>query len=218
MDQTTFFDEFGQQWNNNSRISTGRRCVTTECERFCMPIKSKSKTTKKGTCWLQLREELEPMLNQGNIRSPIMKYLGKMHLLRHGSLPRNNDGVSKLKRFSSELFCAFWTMDPMKNGKPSWQEVEETRRDTRTVRILQEQLFISELFKNIKEAIFLTLHRKKLYFFRTTSSSTSWRMCNQFAPKHLYFYIPSRGLEADKMVAKLEHHSNRGHAHQNNHA
>ena len=56
--------------------------------------------------------------------------------------------------------------------------------------------------------------------------------------KHLHFYIPTRGLEADKMVdalnrldqtdalveqilgdkAKLEHHANRGHAHPNSHA
>ena len=56
--------------------------------------------------------------------------------------------------------------------------------------------------------------------------------------KHLHFYIPTRGLEADKMVdalnrldqtdalveqilgdrAKLEHHANRGHAQSNSHA
>ena len=56
--------------------------------------------------------------------------------------------------------------------------------------------------------------------------------------KHLHFYIPTRGLEADKMVdalnrldqadalveqilrdrAKLEHHANRGHGHPNSHA
>ena len=56
--------------------------------------------------------------------------------------------------------------------------------------------------------------------------------------KHLHFYIPTRGLEADKMVdalnrldqtdalveqilgdrAKLEHHANRGLAHSNSHA
>ena len=39
------------------RISHGsnkfrRMCVTTGCERFCMPIKGKNKTTKKRTCWL----------------------------------------------------------------------------------------------------------------------------------------------------------------------
>ena len=56
--------------------------------------------------------------------------------------------------------------------------------------------------------------------------------------KHLHFYIPTRGLEADKMVgalsrldqtdalveqilgdrAKLEHHANRGYAQSNSHA
>ena len=56
--------------------------------------------------------------------------------------------------------------------------------------------------------------------------------------KHLHFYIPTRGLKADKMVdalnkldqtdalvehilgdrVKLEHHVNRGHAHPNSHA
>ena len=56
--------------------------------------------------------------------------------------------------------------------------------------------------------------------------------------KHLHFFIPTRGLEADKMVdalnrldqtdalveqilgdrAKLEHHANRGHAQSNSHA
>ena len=56
--------------------------------------------------------------------------------------------------------------------------------------------------------------------------------------KHVHFYIPTRGLEADKMVddlnrfdqtdavverilgdrAKLQHHANRGHVHSNNHA
>ena len=59
-----------------------------------------------------------------------------------------------------------------------------------------------------------------------------------YRAKHLHFYIPSRGLEADKMVdalnrldqtdalveqilgdrAKLEHHANRGHPHPNSHA
>ena len=36
----------------NSRRSARRFCVKTGCERFCMPIKGKSKTTKKRICWL----------------------------------------------------------------------------------------------------------------------------------------------------------------------
>ena len=41
-------------------------------------------------------------------------------------------------------------------GRKAWQE-EETRKDTSTVLILQEQLCISELFKDIQDAILLIL-------------------------------------------------------------
>ena len=39
------------------------------------------------------------------------------------------------------------------SGRKAWQEEEETRKDTSTVLILQEQLCISELFKDIQDAI-----------------------------------------------------------------
>ena len=39
------------------------------------------------------------------------------------------------------------------SGRKAWQEEEETRNDTSTVLILQEQLCISELFKDIHEVI-----------------------------------------------------------------
>ena len=41
-----------EQRNRNSRRSARRICVKTGCERFCMPIKGQSKTTKKRTCRL----------------------------------------------------------------------------------------------------------------------------------------------------------------------
>ena len=43
------------------------------------------------------------------------------------------------------------------SGRKAWQEEKETRKDTRTVLILQEQLCISELFKDIQDAILLIL-------------------------------------------------------------
>ena len=49
-------NKFVMNLNNNEnrfpRRSAQRICVKTECERFCMPIEGKSKTTKKRTCWL----------------------------------------------------------------------------------------------------------------------------------------------------------------------
>ena len=43
------------------------------------------------------------------------------------------------------------------SGRKAWQEEEETRKDTSTVLMLQEQLCISELFKDIQDAILLIL-------------------------------------------------------------
>ena len=46
-----------------------------------------------------------------------------------------------------------------KSGRKAWQEEEEeTRKDTSIVRIFQEQLFISELFRVIQDAVSLILH------------------------------------------------------------
>ena len=42
-------------------------------------------------------------------------------------------------------------------GRKPWQEEEETRKDTSSVLILQEELCISEFFKDIQDAILLTL-------------------------------------------------------------
>ena len=43
------------------------------------------------------------------------------------------------------------------SGKCAWQEEEETREDPSTVLILQEQLCVSELFRDIQGAILLIL-------------------------------------------------------------
>ena len=41
--------------NNDTEVpedQSEEQALQTECEEFCIPIKDKSKTTKKGTCWL----------------------------------------------------------------------------------------------------------------------------------------------------------------------
>ena len=47
--------EFEQQRQKFLKISSRRICVKTECKRFCMPIKGKSKTTKNRTCWFFIK-------------------------------------------------------------------------------------------------------------------------------------------------------------------
>ena len=58
------------------------------------------------------------------------------------------------------------------SGRAQWQKEEETRKDTSTVLILQEQLCISELFKDIQDAVLLILLYRTMSLFRTVSSST----------------------------------------------
>ena len=44
------------------------------------------------------------------------------------------------------------------DGKHAWQQEEEQKGDISTALTFQEQLFISELFKDIQEAILLILY------------------------------------------------------------
>ena len=113
-----------------------------------------------------LRKELGPMLNQGYIHSlaEISKKL--MHLLRHGQhVHREDDGavqfwrIKKLFRNISHIVL----IGLIASGRKAWQEEEETRKYISTVLILQEQLCISELFKDIQEAILMTLHHRTMW-------------------------------------------------------
>ena len=58
------------------------------------------------------------------------------------------------------------------SGKHAWQEEEETRKDFSTVLILLEQKCISELFKDIQDAILLIFRYRTMWLFRATRSST----------------------------------------------
>ena len=74
-----------------------------------------------------------------------------------------------------------------------WESMLGRRRrrykeDSSTLLILQEQLCISELFKDIQDAILLILHYRTILLFRATSLPVhiSCRMCNQFAFYHQF--------------------------------
>ena len=79
-----------------------------------------------------------------------------IHLLRHGSLPRENDGESKT---IFRIILCFTT-----SGRKAWQE-EETRKDTSVVLIRQEQPCTFELFKAIQDAVSLVLLYRTVLLF-----------------------------------------------------
>ena len=85
-----------------------------------------------------------------------------IHLLRHGSLPRDND----MERLNSgeqniiffRIILCFVIIGLTKNGRTAWQEEEDKRKDSSIVLILQEQSCTPELFKVIRDAILLILY------------------------------------------------------------
>ena len=123
-----------------------------------------------------LRKEFGQMLNQGNICSPFFEISKKLILIffvMHKVCIEN-----MMERFNSGELIFFRNISCIAligliaSGRKAWQEEEETRKDVRTVLILQKQLCFSELFKDIQEAILLILLYRTMWLFRATSSST----------------------------------------------
>ena len=65
----------------------------------------------------------------------------------------------KISRISSRTLLIGLTV----SGKYAWQEEEEIREDSSTVLILQEQLCVSELFRDIQDATSLILRHRTMW-------------------------------------------------------
>ena len=123
-----------------------------------------------------LGKEFGPMLNQENIQFLIMKCQRNgfvfflMEVYPEKTMERFNSAESKtiFRHISCIVIIELTT-----SGRKAWQEEEEeTREDTSTVLMLQEQLCISELFKDIQDAVLLIPLYRTMSLFRTVSSST----------------------------------------------
>ena len=73
---------------------------------------------------------------------------------------REYDGAVHLWRIKEHLLSQFPWSD---NRWKAWQQEEEQKGDTSTALIFQKQLFISELFKDIQDAILLILHYRTMW-------------------------------------------------------
>ena len=88
-----------------------------------------------------------------------------MYLLRHSQhVHREEDGAVQFWRIKENLQKYFLhsLLGLKASGKLAWQEEEETRKDSSTVLMVQEQLFTSEHFKDIQDAILLFLHYRTM--------------------------------------------------------
>ena len=108
--------------------------------------------------------DIEPRTSS-NIAFPVSKRLTS--LLRHGSLPREDDGAIEFWRLKDCLRYEFensqhWSDEMWKNNV-IWHEAEATRKDFNIVLTRQDKkFFISELFKVIQDAIPLILHYRTM--------------------------------------------------------
>ena len=163
---------------------------------FYMPSKGKSKTTKNRTCWLFSQEQV-PVgkrtwtdVEPGKCSFSDYEESKKItYLLRHSQqVHREEDGAVhfwKIKGKSSESSSRNLFIGPMVGGKYAWQQEEEIWKDSSTVLMLQELLFISELFRDIQDAILLIFHyQDNDYSEQLLPVHKSCRMCVQFAFYH----------------------------------
>ena len=111
-----------------------------------------------------------------------------IHLLRHGSLPRDNDEAIEFWRIEDHLqnhfvFCHHWSDEKWKN---SMAHGGGNKKKFSIVLILQEKFFTSELFKVIQDAISVILHSQDnvINSERLLRVHLSHRMCNQFTLHH----------------------------------
>ena len=147
---------------------------------FACRSKAKAKPQKRDSASSSTRTtpigemtstDLEPE-KYSSIAYPVSKKL--INLLRHSSLPRDNDGAIEFWRMKDHvqthfLYCHLCLT---KSGGAAWQEEEDKRKDFSIVLILQEQFYTSKLFKVIQDAILLILFCRTMLLFRTVSSST----------------------------------------------
>ena len=119
--------ELEQQRAGNLRSAVRRICLKIECEGFCKPIKGQSKTTKTRICQLfhknyTIGERTWTYFEPGKQSLsdyPVSKKL--IHLLRHGSPPREEDGAIVFWRIKDDLrkqflYCHHWS-DEEQHGR-----------------------------------------------------------------------------------------------------
>ena len=129
------FEEFALKTNvlafaSRSKAKARLRRRTSAC--------SSTRTVPIGErTWTDIEpEDYSPIAN------PVSKQLST--LLRHGHLPREDDGAIKfwrLKEYLQDMMCIL-DIGLMKSGKAAWREAEETRTYFNIVLIHQEILYL----------------------------------------------------------------------------
>ena len=143
-------------------------CVEDGTICFCGPIKGQSKTTKTYFCQFihkddtYWRKNLDWYWARRVFALRLFSVKKTDYFLRHGQLPREEDGAIEFWRLKDYLRNEFehsqhWS-DEMWKSRMAGGGINN--KDFNIVLILQEKFFTSELFKVIQDAIALILHCK----------------------------------------------------------
>ena len=156
--------------------------LKTNALAFASPSKAKAKPQRRTPASSSTRTkpigerkwtDVEPE-DYSPVAYPVSKQLST--LLRHGHLPREDDGAIEFWRTKEYLRndlvrSQHWSDEKWKSTVA--EGGEETRKDFNIVLILQDkEFFTSELFKVIQDAVLLIFHYRTMSLFRAISSST----------------------------------------------
>ena len=142
-----------------------------------MPVKGQSKKHNEENLPALPQEqflfgkERGPTLNQGNIRSPNMKYRRKLFIFF----------VMEIKCIEKMMELQLWSIKENLQKHfphcPHWSDYKwkksmagggGNKKNTNTVLILQDKSYLSELFKVFQDAILLILLYRTMLSFRAT--------------------------------------------------
>ena len=164
----------------NSCRSTWRTRVTIDCQGYRNQIKGESKTTKKRICWcaLQHSDEWKKLDRYWTRRIYFLyvRFWRKWSIFSDTSqiVQRGDDGAVQfwiIKELSSESISTHNLVVGWSLEKHAWQQQEERKGDISIALMIQAQLFISELFKDIQDATLFILHYKTIWQFRVDPSN-----------------------------------------------
>ena len=191
---------WSQTWSTKSTTTTSRR-----------PLRRRQKHLRWKRMYLLLRTDQR--LKQKHKDLPLFAHLQELHLFvkeygtdiepgtqsnqaypvakRLNTLLRSRrrwcDWILEIKRFSSERFWELSVWVWWSVGRARCKEAEATRKDFNVVLTRQDKkLFISELFKDIQDAIPLILHTPRQCVNSGTIPSSTFITCNQFTLHHKF--------------------------------
>ena len=186
--------------NNNeqetSEVQLEEYALRLNASHFACRSKAKAKPQKRdfassSTRTIPIRERTWTHVEPGKQSLSDYSVSKKLiHLLRHGSLLREDDGAIEFWRIKIifRIILCIVIIGLTKSGRAVWPEEEETTKDFSIVLILQEQFCTSELSKGIQDAIAIdpSLQDNVIIpdgFFKYMLSR---RMCHQFTFHHQF--------------------------------